>query len=177
MTDDEFNPMGEVSAEDMAYINGQKQAFERQQAAHGMHSSDSDRAAAAEEHRRATMRSQGIEVPDELPGGGAGTAPVPTQAGVPTLFSVLQAVAEVGDTPRNSLPAAGEQFAPDWALMKERISKHDGTWTVSHFEFPPHVAHILGFFGKDGWEAPADAKKRSFEVIVKDGRVFRTDPE
>jgi hypothetical protein len=171
---DEFNPLGEVSAEDMAYINGQKKAFERQQAAHSMHSTDEGRANAAEEHRRATMRANGIEVPDDLP---IAPAQSPVSTGLPTMFSVLQAVSEAGDSARDMLPAAGEQYAPDWALMKERISPHDGTWTVSHFEFPPHVAHILGFFGKDGREAPPDAKKNSFEVIVKNGRVFRTDPE
>jgi hypothetical protein len=175
MMSNDFDPMNEVSAEDVAYLNGQKKAFERQQAAHGMHSTDESRAAAAEEHRRATMRAQGIDVPDNLPGAPAQSRPV--SAGVPALFSVLQAVAETGDGKDMTLAPAGEQFAPDWALMKERISKHDGTWTVSHFEFPPHVAHILGFFGKDGWEAPPDSQKGSFEVIVKNGRVFRTDPE
>lgn len=171
---DEFNPMGDVSAEDMAYLNGQKKAFERQQAAHGMHGTDESRASAAEQHRRDTMRAQGIEVPDELP-----STPVQGQpaAGVPTLFSVLQATPEVGEGKNLTLAPAGEQFAPTWDLMKDRIAKHDGTWTVSHYEFPTHVAHILGFFGKDGWEAPPDSKKRSFEVIVKNGRVFRTDPE
>lgn len=172
---DEFDPMSGLSADDMAYINGQKKAFERQQAAHGMHGSDESRANAAEQHRRETMRAQGIEVPDDLPNTPAQSQP--TSAGVPVLFSVLQAVAETGDGRDMKLAPAGEQFAPDWALMKKRISAHDGTWTVSHYEFPPHVAHILGFFGKEGWEAPPDAKKRSFEVIVKNGRVFRTDPE
>lgn len=170
---DEFNPMGDVSAEDIAYLNGQKKAFERQQAAHGMHGTDESRASAAEQHRRDTMRANGVEVPDDLPSAQGRADP----AGVPALFSVLQAVAEIGDGRDMKLAPAGEQFAPDWDLMKKRISEHDGTWTVSHFEFPPHVAHILGFFGKEGWEAPPDAKKRSFEVIVKNGRVFRTDPE
>jgi len=171
---DNFNPGEGLSAEDISYINGQKQAFERQQAAHGMHGSDEPRAAAAEAHRRETMRAQGVEVPDELPVAPTGQ---PVSAGVPTLFSVLQANPEIGEGKNMTLAPAGEQFAPTWDLMKGMISQHDGIWTVSHYEFPPHVASILGFFGKEGWEAPSDSKKRSFEVIVKNGRVFRTDPE
>jgi len=171
-----FDPLEGLSPEDLQYINGQKKAFERQQAAHGMHSTDESRAAAAEQHRREVMRSQGVAVPDVLPGAPPATQAAPA-AGVPPLFSVLQATPDVGEGRNMTLAPAGEQFAPDWALLKSRISKHDGIWTVSHYEFPPHVAHILGFFGKEGWEAPSDAKKRSFEVIVRDGRVFRTDPE
>lgn len=170
----EFDPMNGVSADDLAYIQGQKKAFERQQAAHNMHSSDGDRAAAAEAHRRDTMRAQGVEVPEDLP---PTPASQPVQAAIAGMFSVLQALPETGEGKSMTLAPANEQFAPTWDLMKKRISKYDGTWTVSHYEFPPHVAHILGFFGKEGWDAPPDSKKKSFEVIVKDGRVFRTDPE
>lgn len=169
----EFDPSEGLSPEDLQYINNQKDAFERQQAAHGMHGSDGDRKTAAEAHRRAVMKQGGVEPPDQLPGSPA--QPVPMSGGVPTMFSVLRAIADTDDG--KTLAPAGEQYAPDWALMKERIAKHDGTWIVEHYEFQPHVAFILGFFGKDGWEAPPDAKKKSFEVIVKNGRVFRTDPE
>ena len=172
----DYDPLEGLSPEDLQYINGQKKAFERQQAAHGMHSTDESRAAAADQHRREVMRSQGVAVPDDLPGGPP-VAQAATAAGIPTLFSVLRAIPDVGEHKNMTLAPAGEQFAPTWALMKDRISKHDGIWTVAHYEFTPHVAHILGFFGKEGWEAPPDAKKRSFEAIVRDGRVFRTDPE
>jgi hypothetical protein len=170
----EFDPGEGLSQEDLQYINTQKDAFERQSAAHGMHSTDAGRKDAADAHRREVMKQGGVEVPATLPG--APTAPVPTHAGVPTMFSVLRAAPDTGDGGATLAPA-GEQYAPDWALMKERIAKHDGTWIVEHYEFHPQVAFILGFFGKEGWEAPKDSKKKSFEVIVKNGRVFRTDPE
>ena len=169
----EFDPGEGLSQEDLQYINSQKDAFERQQAAHGMHGTDAGRKDAAEAHRRAVMRQQGVEPPETLPG--APARPVAAQGGIPTMFSVLRAAPDTGDGA--TLAPAGEQYAPDWALMKDRISKHDGTWIVEHYEFHPHVALILGFFGKEGWEAPPDSKKKSFEVIVKNGRVFRTEPE
>jgi len=173
-----FDPMAGLSAEDMQYLSGQKKAFERQQAAHSMHSSDESRAVAAEEHRRAVMRSQGVAVPDELPSGPVPNGQAATVAPVNSLLSILHATPETGEGKNMTLAPAGEQFAPDWTLLKSRISKYDGIWTVAHYEFPAHAAYILGFFGKEGWDAPPEtSKKRSFEVIVRDGRVFRTDPE
>lgn len=171
----QFDPSEGLSPEDLQYINSQKDAFSRQQAAHAMHGSDESRKAAAEAHRRETMRQHGVEVPEELPNAPVSSASQSPAAGLSGTFSVLRAVPEVESV--GHLPQAAHQYAPDWALMKERISGHDGIWVVSRFEFVPHVAFILGFFEKEGWESPPDAKKESFEVIVKNGRVFRTDPE
>jgi hypothetical protein len=183
-----FDPMDGLTAEDHAYLDAQKRAKARQEAAWQGHptgdADDEERRRMAEEHRRKTMADHGVSPADLLkdqPQGPAAASSVPESgvapspaAGVPTLFSVLKAGPVVTEV---ELPQAHEQFAPDWAEMKKRISPHDGTWLVEKFEFHPHVAHILGFFGKEGWEAPEDAKKEEFEVIVKGGRVFRTDPE
>jgi len=187
-----FDPMEGLSPEDNEYLEAQRRAKERQEKAWQGHpiggdASDAARRAAADEHRRKTMADHGVTPADLLKGQPQGpaaalTAPVegvavpasiPT-AGVPVQFSVLKAAPAVSET---ELPQAKEQFAPTWPEMKERISSYDGTWLVEKFEFHPHVALILGFFGKEGWEAPGDAKKEEFEVIVKGGRVFRTDPE
>lgn len=168
----EFDPMDGLSPDDMKYLADQKSAFARQQAAHGMHSTDADRASAAEAHRRSVMQANGVEPPaGPLQSPGSQASP-----SAPTgLFSVLRAVPDTSGDAR--LAPTGEKYAPDWRNLKERISSHDGTWIVSRHEFPAHVAFVLGFFGKDGWETPPDAQKESFEVIVKNGRVFRTDPE
>ena len=170
----EFDPMDGLSPEDMEYLNRQRSAFARQQAAHGRPDGDEDRIAAAEAHRRSVMQQHGIEPPKTGPGPVSMAAPAP--APVP-LFSVLRAAPEGSEGNGVSLPPTGERFAPDWKHMKEQIAAYDGTWVVSRHEFPAHVAFVLGFFGKEGWDAPPDAQKESFEVIVKNGRVFRTDPE
>ncbi len=77
----------------------------------------------------------------------------------------------------HEIEQAVAQYAPDWKLLKERIKPHDGTWLVEKHEFHGEVALVLGFFGCPDWEPPKDSLKESFEAIVKDGRVFRTDPE
>ena len=168
----EFDPGEGLSQEDIQYINQQKEAFSRQQEAHGMHSTDAARKSAAEAHRREVMKSQGLPVPDELPMAAPGRA---AQSSAATMFSVLRAIPDTSNGTK--LAPTGEQYAPDWPSMKERIASHDGTWIVSRYEFQPDVSLILGFFEKNGWESPVDAEKESFEVIVKNGRVFRTDPE
>jgi len=193
----DFDAMADVSRADQQLM---ERARVRQQAAWEgrrvpMSPEDEERKRLSDEHRAKTMASAGI-TPAEISrrlaeegipappadaaeveqrsvqqGGGALHAGV---AGVPTKFSVMKAHPEASV---HELPPAGEQYAPDWKAMKERISSYDGTWIVENFEFLPDPALILGFFGKEGWDYPDDALKEQFEVIVKNGRVFRTDPE
>ena len=179
---DAFNPMEGLSEEDKAWLAAREKAKARQSAAHedvpfvGETEADAERRKAAEAHRRATMEAAGM-TPAEIAAQAAAAPPGAASVAVssiPNMFSVLKARPEGGI---KELPAGEEQYAPDWKSLKSLIAKLDGTWIVERYEFHGHVAHILGFFGKPGWEEPTDAKKEEFEVIVKDGRVFRTDPE
>lgn len=176
MPEPDFDPMDGLSEEDKQYLSGHRDAFQRQAAAHAkINGSDEDRKRAAEEHMRATQAAAGVPVTPQ-PANGAAPAPRPVAvvAAQPGKVSLMVAVPE---TKGNDLPIAGEKFAPDWNSMKEQIAKHTGTWIVSRHEFTSQVADILGFFGKDGWAKPTDSEKETFEAIVKNGRVFRSDPE
>jgi len=170
MPDADFDPFQGLDEEEKAYLNGQKKAFAKQKAVHEAYNAsqmgDEERKKAAEEHMRATMAAAGF-VPSVPQPGRAATA-------APGNISILVAKPE---TMGHELPSTTEKFAPDWAGLKEIIAKYDGTWIVCRYEFLGNVANILGFFGKDGWQRPEDAEKQKFEVIVKSGRVFKTDPE
>jgi len=167
----DFDPFQGLDEEEKAYLNGQKQAFAKQKAVHDAHNAatmgDDDRRRAAEEHMRATQIAAGMTPTDP-----AKLPPTPRAAATPGNISIL--IARPDSAP-NSLPSTTEKFAPDWAAMKEIIAKYDGTWVVAQHEFLGNVSNILGFFGKEGWEKPAESEKQKFEVIVKNGRVFRTD--
>ena len=170
MPQPEFDPMDGLSEEDKQYLDGHRNAFARQKAAHDAKAGgDEERKKAAEEHIRATREAAGLP-PD---------APMPTPQVVKAAavasgrISIMVARPE---TKPNDLPSTTEKFAPDWNAMKEFIAKYDGTWIISRHEFSVQVADILGFFGKDGWAMPADSEKETFEAIVKSGRVFRSDP-
>jgi len=167
----EFDPLDGLSPDDLEYLNKQRDAFARQKAAHDRDSGDDARAAAAEAHRREVMEKHGV-----TPSGEVLPTPGPSPSQTPGLFSVLKAEPEAEEI-GGSIPSTREKYAPDWKHLKAQIANHDGIWIVSHYEFPAHTAFILGFFHKEGWDHPPDAKKRSFEVIVKNGRVFRSDPE
>jgi hypothetical protein len=168
MPEPDFDPMDGLTEDDKQYLAGHKKAFERQAAARG--NLDDVRKKAAEEHMRATQEAAGVPVTP--PTNGARPAPVaaPVASG---RISLMVAVPDAS----GGLPPTTEKFAPDWNSMKEIIAKHNGTWTVSRHEFSAQVADILGFFGKDGWAKPVESEKEVFEAIVKNGRVFRTDPE
>jgi hypothetical protein len=160
-----------LSEEDKAYLDGHRNAFERQKKAHeAAQGSDAERKRAAEDHIRATREAAGLP-PD---------APMPTPKVVAAVLATptgrISLMVARPETKPNDIPPTTEKFAPDWNAMKEMIAKYDGTWVISRHEFPVSVADILGFFGKDGWEKPADSEKETFEAIVKSGRVFRTDP-
>jgi hypothetical protein len=198
-TPDEFDPLGDLSPEDQAYLDRQRRAMQRQQAAWANHpgqdASDVDRAKAAEEHRRATMEAAGVtpaemskrleEAPPpvdpsvvaSMPGAQvAGVAPV-APAG-PMKLTIYKATPVVSET---EIAPKGEQFAPDWKMLKGLIASHDGTWDVEQFELPTDVRAILGFFEKTGWamveEDIAELRKAKFGAIVKSGMVFRADPD
>ena len=161
----DFDPMDGLSEEDLAHIAGHKTAFERQAAAHGL--ADEARKRKSDEHRRATQLANGISPTDDAPIIASPVGNVATGA-----ISVMIAVADDS----GGIPATTPKFAPDWNAMKDIIVKYNGTWLISRHEVPSQVANILGFFGKDGWPKPADSEKETFEAIVKNGRVFRTDP-
>jgi len=161
----DFDPMDGLSEEDKSYIDSHKTAFQRQAAAHA---SDEARKKAAREHMKSTQEAAGVPVRshevDVTPSG----EPAPVR-----VISIMVAKPDEGD----GLPSTTEKFAPDWNSMKDIIAKYDGTWIVSRHQFPEQVSDILGFFRKDGWPPPEDSEAQRFEVIVKNGRVFRTDPE
>jgi hypothetical protein len=176
---DDFDPMQGLDAEDLAYLQRQREAFSRQKAAHQRFAlSDEDRRKAAEEHMRATQAANGV-VPQEAPvpvAAPAVTAPAPVAAPRPTpsgLLSILVAIPEAAGA--GGIPPTTEKYAGDWETLKGIIAKYDGTWVVVRHEFPANVPDILGFFGKDGWTKPSDSEKQRFEAIVKSGRVFKTD--
>jgi hypothetical protein len=61
--------------------------------------------------------------------------------------------------------------------MKRILScSQDGSWIVSVHQINTTASDILGFFKKDGWPSPKDSKKDSFEVMIKDGKIFRSEP-
>lgn len=160
-----------LSEEDRSYLDSHKTAFQRQAAAHA---ADEQRKKAAEEHMRSVKTAAGLDpdapVPPSARPAPSVARPAPVAAG---RISIMVAVPDSS----GGLPPTTEKFAPDWNTMKDRISKFNGTWVVSRHEFSGQVADILGFFGKDGWPKPEDSEKEVFEAIVKNGRVFRTDPE
>lgn len=164
----EFDPLGGLSAEDLAYIDGHRKALSRQHAVHAVaNTTDDERKKAAEEHMRATQIAAGVTPTTAGP-------PLAALRAAPSAPGQLSIMIAIPDG--SPLPPSTEKFAPDWASMKEIIAKFDGTWVVVRHEFPGNVANVLGFFGKDGWEKPAGSEVERFEVIVKSGRVFRTDP-
>lgn len=196
----EFDPMADLSPEDNAYLDRQRKAMQRQQDAWserpGQDASDVDRAKAAEEHRRATMEQAGVtpaemskrlkEAPPEtpaeiaasMPGAQAAPGVVPEGPAGPATLTIYKAVPVVTE---HEIAPKGEQFAPDWKMLKDLISSHDGTWRVEQYELPTDVRAILGFFGKTGWamveEDVKEMLKAQFGAIVKGGMVFRADPD
>lgn len=176
MPEPDFDPLDGLSEEDKQYISGHREAFQRQAAAHGRANAvDEERKRAAEEHMRSTQQAAGGApvAPPAVVNGSAAPRPMATVVASGRL-SIMVAHPE---TKSLELPASADKYAPDWASLKEMICKWDGIWTVSRHEFPAQVADLLGFFGKDGWKKPEDSEKETFEVIVKNGRVFRSDPE
>ena len=167
----DFDPFQGLDEEEKAYLNGQRQAFAKQKAVHeaanAAASGDEERRKAAEEHMRAVQAAAGF-----VPTVPQASAARPRVA--PGSISILVARPEHA---AHELPSTTEKYAPDWAALKEVIAKYDGTWVVSRYEFLGNVANILGFFGKEGWVKPEECEKQKFEVIVKNGRVFKTDPE
>jgi len=175
-----------LSAEDRAYLAKMKSAQERQVAAHrkigqspgmdALREVDEIRAKASEEHMRRTrgdVTPADLVVPTNL--ALASTPNFEPRTNVISTISILIAEAVVDDVV--SLPQAEDRYAPDWPSLKKAIVESEGTWKVSRYEFPALVPHILGFFGKGEWEMPKDSIREVFEVIVKSGRVFRSDPE
>jgi hypothetical protein len=167
----DYDPLEGLSEEDKSYLDSHKNAFQRQAAARA---GDEVRKKAAEEHMRGVRVAAGLSPDAPHP------APVTNGASIHAVPSVpagrISIMVAVPDS-SGGLPPTTEKFAPDWNTMKDKISKFNGTWVVSRHEFPGQVADILGFFGKEGWPKPEDSEKEVFEVIVKNGRVFRTDPE
>lgn len=164
----DFDPLDGLSEDDKSYLDGHKGAFKRQAAAHA---TDDERKKAAVEHMRSVRIAAGLspETPAVAPVNGVSAAKSVPAGSV----SIVVAIPD----PNGGLPPTTEKFAPDWNSMKDVISKFNGTWVVSRHEFPSQVSDILGFFGKEGWPKPQDSEKETFEAIVKNGRVFRTDPE
>jgi hypothetical protein len=174
MPEPDFDPFAGLTDEDKEYLDRQRNAFARQKRAH---EGDEERKRAAEAHLRATREAAGLSPdapvppPVVVPGALASAA-----ATIPVPSGRISVVVAKPDAKPNELPPSTEKFAPDWNTLKEMISKFDGTWIVSRHEFPVQVSTILGFFGKDGWDKPVDTVKETFEAIVKNGRVFRSDP-
>lgn len=198
---DDFDPMADLSERDLAHLRQEhRDAATRQRAAwqdRGLSLSEEDKLLREEDRlrrersnafRMKTMQDAGM-TPAQIAKAMEGAPPpesdeaavatatsgsphVATSA--PGLFSVLLACDQESDP---STAFRGEYFAPDWDSLKDIIKDHDGAWNVERHEFHSHVALILGFFEKPGWEKPEDSLKESFEVIVRNGRVFRTDPE
>lgn len=168
----DFDPLDGLSEDDKEYLDGHRDAFKRQAAARKNLSTDDqrdeERKLAAEAQIKATQLAHGV-----VPAANGHAVPAPVQTVSQGKISLMIGIPDSN----GSLPATTEKFAPDWAAMKEIIAKYNGIWTVSRHEFPAQVADILGFFGKEGWPKPADSEQETFEVIVKSGRVFRTDPE
>lgn len=170
---DDFDPLQGLDEEDRAYLQDHRKAFARQQAVHKQfNAGDDDRRKAAEEHLKATQVANGV-APAQI---AAPASPMPVAVPVASgALSILIAVPEAAGA--GGLPSTTEKYAPDWTTMKDIIARYDGTWIVRRHEFPANVPNILGFFAKEGWAAPEESEKQKFEAIVKNGRVFRTDPE
>jgi hypothetical protein len=179
MPEPDFDPFAGLTEEDKEYLDRQRNAFARQKRAHD---GDEERKKAAEAHLRATREAAGLPPDGSLAVAAAAAAvvvpgaPASAAAAIPVPSGRISVVVARPDIKPNELPPSTEKFAPDWNTLKEMISKFDGTWIVSRHEFPVQVSTILGFFGKDGWDKPVDTVKETFEAIVKNGRVFRSDP-
>lgn len=199
MPEEDFDPLADLSAEDMAYLERQRRAKARQEQAWanrpGADPDEAGRAVAAEAHRKATMEAAGLtpaeiakrmqQAPPPTPAEVIATIPgappeivAPAAPAVPATITIYRAEPVVSDV---ELPPKGEQFAPDWKTLKSLIVSHDGTWNVSQYELPIDVRVILGFFGKTGWamvdEDLKELEKAKFGAIVKGGMVFRADPD
>jgi hypothetical protein len=68
-------------------------------------------------------------------------------------------------------------YAPTWKDLKKRLKGQDGVWAVECFHLVANSAEVLAFFGliEQGQTTPAPVQ--SFEVMVKDSIVFRSDPD
>jgi len=166
MAANDFDPMDGLSAEDIAYLEGSKRAAARQYGAHG---EDLARQKASAEHMRLTRLSLGLPAIDV-----ASASEVSLNTTAPSSSAVISIMIANPEEGGQRTPHT-EQYAPDWHVMKEMLTRYDGTWIVVRHEIPSQVESILGFFGKDGWDEPANSKQETFEVIVKKGKVFRTD--
>lgn len=169
-----FDPLGDLSPEDRAYLARQRAAKERQMAAwkagEGPEPTE-EGLVAVDDEGLPVAPSPAIDVSANAPG-----MIVPEPKPPPRqMLAVFRA--EPVEKGLKELPPAAKQYAPDWKELKNRLKPHDGLWMVERCDLPLDMAQILGFFGMPGWDMPEGAKKESFEVIVKDGRVFRTDPD
>lgn len=170
-----FDPLADLSPDDLAYLNRQKAAKARQMAAwkagEGPEPDETGLLAVDDDGNPIELPEP--PVPFAVDQGrivAPGAVPVP----VPLVLQVFRA-SPITDS--KELPPAHMQHAPSWDTLKDRLKPHDGAWMVKRFELAPDVTQLLGFFGMNGWEEPQGAQRESFEVIVKGGRVFRTDPE
>jgi len=166
---------GDLDPGELEYLRMMKQAEERQRQAWAsnaaVETSDEARAKASADHMARTKRmfADTVQASPELP---SSPAPVVTAEGATLGFYKAEPYGDVQ-------PKPVARYAHDWPSMKKWIARSDGTWLVRAFAVPASAPEILKFFGKDesGMSSEPELEKAAFEVIVKDGRVFRSDPE
>ena len=64
-------------------------------------------------------------------------------------------------------------YTNTWEEMKVRLVKHPGFYTATEHKFPNTPANILGFFVPHQHVFPSNTAVKQFEIIVKDGKVFK----
>jgi hypothetical protein len=69
-------------------------------------------------------------------------------------------------------------YAPTWKQLKKYLKDKNGVWEVQHFELLHNAEDILGFFASEqGYIYPIDSLKEEFDIMVRDGMVFKSDSD
>lgn len=105
------------------------------------------------------------DVPAPAPAG-ITSAPAHTQSAADAVFWTCR----IGDG-----SAVEIIYGSTWEELKTRLIKHPGLWTATEHRFPNTPANILGFFVPNQHVFPANTTIKQFEIIVKDGKVFKAE--
>jgi len=167
---DNFDFLADLSPEDQVMLKAKNAAKARQEAAwaggkapHPEKEADEAREATA---RQMAAAIQAGEEAVKLAGG-----PVPSSAEIPQAAPRIISVWTVDG-------AMDKMLAPTWKQLKEDLKAQDGTWKVLHFDLDVTFDGIVGFFRPSTKiKFPDLSLKENFEVIVKDGTVFRSDSD
>lgn len=67
-------------------------------------------------------------------------------------------------------------FAPNWEVLKGKLKPFGGNWTATEHKFSNTIENILGFFTPEQYPTPKNSAKKTFDIIVQNGKVFKGEP-